>query len=148
MTKNLEDRYRIIESILPFFNPDFTGSLNLAGLKYDIPVILNSTENQDSYEGPFDQRRALISTLRFTMKGYVFGPMRKGSLITQAEVNIKVPENFSVLDPNSPTQVEMVVTPGLTANGEPTTDPSLTIDRNLIGPDDNYAYIIDIEENL
>lgn len=148
MTKSLEDRYRIVESILPFFGPDFTGSVVLAGdHKYDVPVILNSITSEDTYEGEFTVRRALISTLNFTLKGFIFGPTRSGSLITQAEVYLKVPEDFNNIA-NVASIVAITITPGLTANGEPTTDPLQTIDRNLIGPDDNYAYIVDIEETL
>jgi len=151
MTKSLEDRYRIVESILPFFGPDFTGTLTLANeVKYDIPVVLNGIDSSDTFEGPFEQRRALISTLNFTLKGYVFGPTRSDGrgLIRQAEVNVKIPETFATLDQNLPNVVEVVVTPGLTSNGEPTSNSALTIDKSLIGPDDNYAYIVDITENL
>jgi hypothetical protein len=148
MTKSLEDRYRIVEAILPFFGPDFTGSVILAGShKYDIPVVLNSITSEDTYEGEFTVRRALISTLNFTLKGYIFGPTRSGSLITQAEVYLRIPEDFENLA-NVASTVAITITPGLTANGEPTSNAALTIDRSLIGPDDNYAYIIDIEETL
>jgi hypothetical protein len=41
----------------------------------------------------------------------------------------------------------ITVSPGLTANGEPTSNASLTIDKNLIKSTDNYGFIIDFEEN-
>lgn len=150
MTKNLEDRFRIIEQILPFFNPDFVGTLNLANdTEYNVPLILNSVDSTDTYEGPFTERRALISTLSFTLKGWVFGPIRCGSVITQAEINIKIPDGF-VRDagPSTPNTVEIVVRPGLTANGEPTSNAALSIDRNMIRADDNYDFITDITEYL
>lgn len=149
MTKSIEDGYRIIESILPFFGPDFTGSLYLNDdIRYDIPIVLNSTDGTDSYEGEFTTRRALIWTLDFTLKGYVFGPTRSGGVIKQAEINIKIPKEFETAGADTPNSVEIVVTPGLTANGQPTSNSALTIDKSLIGPDDNYAYIVDILETL
>lgn len=150
MTKNMEDRFRIIEQILPFFGPDFTGTLVLANdNEYDIPLILNSVDSSDTFEGQFTQRRALISTLQFTMKAWIFGPIRCGSVIKQAEINIKIPPGFvEDAGPDTPNSVEIVVTPGLTANGEPTSNSSLTIDKNLINADDNYGFIVDIREYL
>lgn len=150
MTKNIEDKYRIIEQILPFFGPEFVGTLELANQKeYNVPITINSVDEQDTYEGSFTERRAIISTLTFTLKGWVFGPVRCGSIINQVEVNIKIPEGF-VADagPSTPNTVEMVITPGLTSNGEPTSNASLTIDKNLISADDNYGYITDIKEYL
>lgn len=150
MTKNMEDRFRIVEQILPFFGPEFTGTLVLAGEnEYDIPVILNSVDSTDTYEGPFTERRALISTLQFTLKGWMFGPTRCGSVIKQAEINIKIPAGF-VADagPDTPNTVEIVVTPGLTANGHPTSNAALSIDKNLINADDDYGFIVDIREYL
>jgi hypothetical protein len=43
--------------------------------KRDIPVNLDSITMQDDYEGDFTTRRALIYTLRFTAKTYLFGPL-------------------------------------------------------------------------
>jgi len=149
MTKSIEDGYRILETILPFFGPEFTGTLKIFDdASYDIPVVLRSTNHTDSYEGEFTTRRALIWTLSFTLKGYLFGPTRSGGVIKQAEISIKIPPEFSMIDETMPPSVFVTTTPGLTANGEPTTDPSTTIDKSLIGPDDNYAYIVDIMETI
>lgn len=148
MTKNMEDKFRIVEQILPFFNPDFVGTVELANeISYNIPLILNTVDGTDTYEGSFTERRAIITTLTFTLKGWVFGPTRCGSVIKQAEINIKIPEGFvEDAGPSTPNVVEIVVTPGLTANGEPTSNASLTIDKNLINADDNYGFITDIQE--
>lgn len=152
MVKNALDGTRIIEQILPYFQPDFTATLNLNGDipgKYDIPLILNSVTQSDTYEGVFEQRRALIWTLTFTLKGWFFAPSRTSNVIKQVEVNYIIPNGN--VDDAVPGQidpiVEMKITPGLTANGEPTSNSSLTIDKNLIQSTDNYGYIIDFEEN-
>ena len=67
---------QILEQILPFFQPAFTLSIDLVksiGEKRDIPMVLNSINQQDDYEGDFSTRRALIYTLAFTAKSFMFG---------------------------------------------------------------------------
>ena len=154
MVKNAEDGTRIVEQILPFFAPEWTATLNInpdLGIKYDVPVVLNSISQQDTYEGDFITRRAIIWTLNFTMKAYIFGPTRTGNIVKQAEVNIKVPEGgVSVNEalPTTPNTIEITITPGLTANGEPTANASLSIDSGLIKATDNYGFIVDFQENF
>ena len=82
MTKLDDDMLQIIEQILPYFGPSYTISinlLNLIGEKRDIPVTLNSISMSDDYEGDFTNRRALVYTLRFTAKNYLFGPISSAS---------------------------------------------------------------------
>jgi hypothetical protein len=77
-TKSNDDMLQIVEQILPYFQPHFTLTVDLVdqiGEKRDIPVILNSISMDDTYEGNFDTRRALIYTLKFTAKTYLFGPI-------------------------------------------------------------------------
>ena len=77
MTKINDDMLQIIEQILPYFQPSYTLTVNLLdtlGEKKDIPVVLNSISMSDDYEGNYTTRRALIYTLRFTAKTYLFGP--------------------------------------------------------------------------
>lgn len=90
MVKNADDGTRILEQILPFFTPDWTPTLNLDSTmqhKYDIPIILNSVSSEDTYEGDFLSRRALIWTLQFTLKGYVFGPTKSIKSIKTSTIN-------------------------------------------------------------
>jgi hypothetical protein len=47
---------------------------------------------------------------------------------------------------NSPYQ-SITVQPGLTANGQPTTDISQTISYANISIDDDWAYLVQIEDN-
>jgi hypothetical protein len=153
MVKNAEDGTRIIENIIPFFTPEFTATLNLnpaLDQKYDIPVILNSVVQQDTYEGNFEQRRAIIWTLSFTLKGYLFGPVRTASVIKQSEINIRVPEvGVTIDDANTTTSdvgLRIVVKPGLTIDGTPTTNAAVSIDKSLIVSTDNYGFITDFED--
>lgn len=44
-------------------------------MKKDIPILLDSINFQDDYEGDYSTRRALIYTLQFTAKASLFGPI-------------------------------------------------------------------------
>jgi hypothetical protein len=88
--KNTEDGTRILEQILPFFTPEWTATVNLIpdlNIKTDIPTILTSVTSQDIYDGDYTSRRALVWTLEFTMKGYIFGPVKESGVITLANTN-------------------------------------------------------------
>jgi hypothetical protein len=78
MTKLNDDMLQIIEQIIPYFQPAYTMSVDLVetiGEKRDVPVVLEGISMQDDYEGDYSTRRALIYTLRFTVKTYIFGPI-------------------------------------------------------------------------
>ena len=73
-----DDALQIVEQILPFFQPAFNLTVDLIdsiGEKRDISVVLDNISFQDDYEGDFSTRRALIYTLQFTAKTYMFGPI-------------------------------------------------------------------------
>jgi len=76
LCKLQDDGLQILEQILPFFQPAFTLSIDLVksiGEKRDVPMVLNDIAQQDDYEGDFSTRRALIYTLSFTAKSFMFG---------------------------------------------------------------------------
>jgi len=78
LVKLNDDGLQIIEQILPFFQPSFNLTVDLVsviGEKRDISVVLDNISFQDDYEGDFATRRALIYTLSFTAKTYLFGPV-------------------------------------------------------------------------
>ncbi len=82
MTKLNDDMLQIVEQILPYFQPSYTLSINLIdsiGEKRDIPIILDNISMEDDYEGDYTTRRALIYTLKFTAKIYLFGPVSSGA---------------------------------------------------------------------
>ena len=82
LSKLNEDALQIIEQILPYFQPSFNVTVDLIssiGEKKDIPVVLNSISLQDDYEGDYSTRRALIYTLQFTAKTYLFGPVAEST---------------------------------------------------------------------
>ena len=93
LSKLNDDSLQILEQILPYFQPHFNLTIDLVesiGEKRDIPIVLESINFQDDYEGNFDTRRALIHTLRFTAKTYLFGHIADSSdgLIRKVQVDM------------------------------------------------------------
>ena len=73
-----DDALQILEQIVPYFQPSFNITVNLIssiGEKKDIPIVLESINYSDQYEGGFESRRTIIYTLSFTAKTYLFGPV-------------------------------------------------------------------------
>jgi len=93
LTKLNDDALQIVEQILPFFQPGFNVTVDLVdsiGEKRDIPMVLENISFQDDYEGDFSTRRALIYTLSFTAKTYLFGPIAESTdgLIRKVQVDM------------------------------------------------------------
>ena len=81
-TKLNDDMLQILEQILPYFQPGLNITINLVssiGEKRDIPITLDNINMTDDYEGSFDNRRSMISTLTFTAKTYLFGAIAENS---------------------------------------------------------------------
>jgi hypothetical protein len=108
--RNIADGTQIVEHILSYFTPDYTIKLNLIpemGIIKEIPVVLNSTNQDIDYEGDWQRgTRNIIWTLNFTVKGYIFGKVSQSSVIETATTNI-----LSQITP-SDTVVFNMVTPG------------------------------------
>ena len=89
-TASAEAGLQIVEQILPFFQPDFTVTINAIpdlNIKRDIPIILNSVNYEDTYSGDFTTRRAVIYTLNFTAKTYLFGPSTSQKVIKTVQTD-------------------------------------------------------------
>lgn len=145
--KNAEDGTKIIEQILPYFAPEWNASLNIIpelGIVKDIPIQVMSVRSEDDYEGDFSQRRALIWTIDFMMKGYLWGPIKTAPIIKFANSNFYVGSSTDINDDvgNTDPISRVTVQPGLDANGDPTTNVDISISRDLIEADDDWAYII------
>jgi hypothetical protein len=105
-------------------------------------LILNTVTPSDNYaQGNFIDRRAIIWTLAFTMKVYFFGPTTKSSIIKFVEVSVNATKDLTDPLNTSEKDVTITVQPGLTANGEPTTVLSDSIDYKEINASDNYGFI-------
>jgi hypothetical protein len=136
--KNADDGTQILEQILPYFTPEWNISVNMIpdmGIVMDVPTILNSVTLQDAYDGDYLTRRALIWDLNFTMKANFYGPISNIGVITRTQIDL-----HANTAPGTPRSSRVVTVPGLLADGTPTTDSSLSINRNLIDADDDYGF--------
>jgi hypothetical protein len=78
--RNTEDGTQILEQILPFFTPDFTVTVDFIpdmDQKYDLPIILNSVNTTTDYEGDMMTTRLILWDLDFTVKGWIWPPVKK-----------------------------------------------------------------------
>ena len=90
MVKNSDDGTQILEQILPYFTPEYQVTMNemsALGIKRDIPIIFTGLSTEDSYEGDFISRRALIHTLTFVVQGFLYGPTSDMGIIRTVDVN-------------------------------------------------------------
>ena len=114
LAKQSDDALQIVEQILPYFQPDYTITMNDnadMGVKKDIPVILNSISYEDDYQGDFTTRRAIIYTLDFTCKFYLYGPVTSSKVIKTVQVDA-----YTDMPDKSPTrQQRLTVTPNPTS---------------------------------
>jgi hypothetical protein len=97
--RNTEDGTQILEQILPFFTPDFNVTVDfIPGMdqKYDLPIILNSVTSSVDYEGDMSTTRLILWDLSFTVKGFIWPPVKPsdgeggGKIIRRANTNIYI----------------------------------------------------------
>lgn len=148
LCKNAEDGTKIVEQILPYFTPDWTVTAILIpemNIKHDIPVILTNVQLDDVYDGDFKERRSMVWTLEFLLKGYLYGPVKTTKVIKYADVNFHIPqdiENYA----NTPISAAVNIQPGLTANGQPTSNSSLSVPVDQILATDDFGFVTNITE--
>lgn len=88
--RNVEDGTQIVEQILPYFNPDYTMTIDFLGLsdqKTDIPFILQSVSQNVQDEGGPDPVRLITWSLVFVAKGYMYGPIVSREIIRKVTAN-------------------------------------------------------------
>ena len=114
LAKQSDDALQVIEQILPYFQPDYTITMNDnpdMDVKKDIPVILNSISYEDDYQGDFTTRRAIIYSLDFTCKFYLYGPVTSSKVIKTVQV-----DQYADLPDTSPKREQrLTVTPDPTS---------------------------------
>lgn len=89
--KNTTDADQIVEQIIPFFSKDLTLTYDLIpgmNIKKDIPLVLDSVNQQINYEGNYDTVRLVYWTLTFTMRADFYGPKSDPRLIRKVITNI------------------------------------------------------------
>ncbi len=142
MVKNAEDGAKIVEQVLPFFRPDFTPTVHLIpelNVTRDIPVSLVSTPVSDLYDNGWE-RRVMIWSMQFLLKGWIFSPVQEKAIIKMANTVFYFGNTGEGNDPGG----LITVTPGLDANGDPTTNSALSVNTSLIAVDDDFGFCVDI----
>lgn len=153
ISRNTEDAVRIVEQVMPYFTPQWTETLNLvpeANVSMDIPIILNNTRCVDTYENNFESKEWVIWELAFTLKGYLYGPVRRNSVIKDAMVNLKSVPSGNIVEyiGQASNTVHIDIQPGLTIDGQPTSNAAQSVASNQIKADDDYGFITDFTYNL
>lgn len=144
LVKNAEDGTKIVEQILPYFTPDWTVTALLIpemNIKHDIPIILNRVNLDDVYEGEFTVRKTMVWTLDFTLKGYLYGPVKTSKIIKYAITPL-----YDKIDREADPVAQINIQPGLLANGSPTSNASLSIPVNEILATDDFGFVITIDD--
>ena len=171
-SKNQEDNNKILEQILPFFQPDWSAMVELIpemGITRDIPlVLLPNPTMQDIYDGSFKERRVMVWTLTFIMNAYLYGPIRPRPMIKFTTMRLPIAgastsagngaantlssTNYMMTNTdtsNAQDYIEFITgQPGLDANGHPTYELTETIDYKLIDVNDDFGFVTNIEDNL
>lgn len=107
MSKNSDDALQIVEQILPYFQPDYTVTINDMsdmGIKKDVPIILNDISYEDDYQGDFLTRRSIIYSLAFSAKFYLYGPVTSSKVIKTVQA-----DQYTDMPDQSPKREQRVV---------------------------------------
>lgn len=99
IAKNQDDALRIVEQILPYFNPAYTVTINdipELGIKRDVPIQLVGINYDDNYEGDVGETRFITWTLAFNLKLNFYGPVSTSAIIKKAIVKTHITTDQSV----------------------------------------------------
>ena len=148
--RNADDGAQIVEQIVPYFRPEFVTNVRLIpemGIVSDTPVVLQDVSIEDTYEGDFDTRRALIYNMNFSMKAYFYGPVSNNGVIKRTIIPIAVDTAA-----DAPFVEKITVTPSQFANGAPLTSPSanssLSVNTDQISANSDFGFTVDINTDL
>ena len=148
--RNADDGAQILEQIVPYFRPEFVTNVRLIpemGIVSDTPVVLQDVSVEDTYEGDFDTRRALIYNMNFSMKAYFYGPVSNSGVIKRTIIPIAVDTAA-----DAPFVEKLTVTPSQFANGAPLTSPSanssLSVNTDQISANSDFGFTVDINTDL
>ena len=136
MTKLNDDALQIVEQIVPYFQPQYSLTVDLVeaiGEKRDVPVVLESITMTDDYEGDFSTRRVLLYTLRFSAKTYLFGPVSSTTtdIIKKVRVGYIAADSSGTDSRTGGRDVTYAVTPRATKNYDGVVVTNLTNDISL-----------------
>jgi hypothetical protein len=131
LSKHTDDALQILEQILPFFQPEYTVTVNEVdnNFKSDMPFTLTGVSMSDDYEGDFLSRRSIIYTLTFETRVRYFGPLDgESSVIREAKTNLS--------------DVDM------TRSGEPFSSQNLTISPSNANEADDFSVNVSFDPKV
>jgi hypothetical protein len=130
-TKLEDDMFQIVEQIIPYFQPHYTITIIAVEEieeKKDIKFTLDNISMTDNYEGNFETRRALIWTLKFTAKTYIFLPVStnpvESSIINKVTIGFAAGNDSSTIS----NDIDILVEPRATKNYTGTVVTKLLVD--------------------
>ena len=142
-TSSAEGGLQIIEQILPFFQPDYTVTIKAIpslNIVRDVPIILNNVNYEDTYSGDFTTRRAVVYTLGFTAKTYLYGPISQQRVIKETQADM-----YTDTDQSSKREQRIVVTTDPT-NADADDDFGFTTTITSFTDSKNYNPTTDSDE--
>ena len=144
MAKSSDDALQIVEQILPFFQPDYTITLNdntAMGTTRDVPIVLQDVSYDDQYEGDFQSRRVIIWTMNFEMKTYLYGSIGKSEIIRDVRARTYITDDGQVSSAAG-RQSEISVIPNPTSASPETSPLNITETINFFDGN-NTDYLTD-----
>lgn len=99
ITKNQDDGLRIVEQILPYFNPVYSVVVNDVpelDIKRNLPIQLVGVNFDDNYEGDVGETRFIIWTLAFNLKLNFYGPVSTQGIIKSVSAAMHITSDQTV----------------------------------------------------
>lgn len=91
MARSQDDALQVVEQILPTFAPEYTVTVKDfegPGSLTDVPIILQSVQFSDEYEGDFaTTRRLIVYSLNFAVKVKFSGAVAEEAIILDVDVD-------------------------------------------------------------
>ena len=132
LAKQSDDALQIVEQIVPYFNPQYTLTIqpftDFDTIKEDVPIILTGVVLNDEYEGAMESRRTIIYTMDFDMHVMFHGPISSAGIIRTAITDI--------LD----------IGAGLNDSDVPLERITITPNPSDAGPDSDFGFTTLIQE--
>lgn len=144
MTQGTDDSNQIIEQILPFFTPEWVNRVRLIDeldVEFNMPVVFQNMSLYDSYkDGNMQEKRVMVWSLMFIQKAYFIGPPHTRKIIKISKGDIYMANTTTWI-------AEANTSPGMLANGSPTTNAAASISPLDITYQDDWGYCVQIIED-
>lgn len=112
--RKLEDSLKILEQILPYFTPELTVTVKDRedySLETNIPFVLNSTNFEIDYEGPFTRKRTFMWELNFMARAFYYPISSQSNRIKQTILNLGESDYESIFERLTSTVTPMSASP-------------------------------------